>query len=74
MGGDLVEEQDRRIAAARRDEIRMGEDQPEQQGLLLPGLGTRRGHLLGSMNDDEILAVGPFRGSPCRRIPLSPGP
>ena len=37
MGGDFVEQQQRGRAPPRRDEIRVGEDQAEQQRLLLSG-------------------------------------
>ena len=42
MGGDLVEEQDRAAAGALGDEIGMGEDEADQQRLLLAGRGRAR--------------------------------
>ena len=41
VGGDLVEQQDRRLAAALGDQLGMGEDEAEQQRLLLAGRGLR---------------------------------
>ena len=43
--GDLVEQQDRRLAAALGDQLGMGEDQAEQQRLLLAGRGARGRHV-----------------------------
>ena len=40
MRGDLVEEQDRRLAAALGDQLGVGENEAEQQRLLLAGRGT----------------------------------
>ena len=57
VGGDLVEQQQRAAADAFRDEIGMGEDQPEQQRLLLAG-GAAIGRLaLVEMGDGEVAAV-----------------
>ena len=47
MGGDLVEQQDRAAPAALGDEIGMGEDQADQQRLLLAGRAERGGLVLG---------------------------
>ena len=52
------------------DQLGMGEDEPEQQRLLLAGRGARRRHLLGAMEDREILAVRAFGGSPGRSVAL----
>ena len=49
VGGDLVEQQERRLAAALGDEVGMGEDEAEQQRLLLAGRGLRGGHVLGAV-------------------------
>ena len=57
MGGDLVEQQDRRRAAAFRDQLGMGEDKPEQQRLLLAGRGSGGRHVLGAMGDGEVLPM-----------------
>ena len=46
MGGDLVEEEDRAAAGALGDEIGMGEDQADQQRLLLAGRAERGGLVL----------------------------
>ena len=42
MGGDLVEQQDRRRAAAAGDELGMGKDEAEQQRLLFAGRAEAR--------------------------------
>ena len=57
VGGDLVEQQDRRRAAAFRDQLGVGEDQAQQQRLLLAGRALRGRHALGAMGDGEVLAV-----------------
>ena len=59
MGGDLVEEEDRAAAGALGDEIGMGEDEADQQRLLLAGRGQSGGLALAEMGDGEIGAVRP---------------
>src|SRR5215213_7796774 len=60
MRGDLVEKEDRRSATAIGNEVRVGEHEAEQQGLLLPRRGAASGHGLGAMDDGEVLPVRPF--------------
>lgn len=59
--GDLIEEQDRWVATALRHEIGVRENEAKKQGFLLSRrrLGCR--HLLGPMNDREVLPVRPLR-------------
>jgi hypothetical protein len=66
MRGDFVEEEDRGLTAPLCDELGMGEDEAEEQRLLLSGRGSRCGHLLHPVQDDKILAMRAF-DRPCRR-------
>ena len=68
MGGDLVEEQDRAAAGALGDEIGMGEDEADQQRLLLAGRAERRRLALAEMGDDEIGAVRAGEGAAGRGV------
>jgi hypothetical protein len=68
MGGNLVEEQDRRFAAALGYEDGMGEHQAEQQRLLLAGRGARGGHALAAMGDGQILPVRAFGRTSRRNV------
>ncbi len=64
MRGDFVEEQDRRRPAPVGDQVCVGEDETQQQRLLLARGGLRGGHGLGVVDDVEILPVGTNEGSP----------
>src|SRR3546814_16145577 len=64
MGGDLVEEEDGAAAGAFGDEIGMGEDEAEQQRLLLACRAEGGGLVLAEMGDGEIGAVRTSKGSP----------
>ena len=63
MGGDLVEQQDRAAFTALGDEIGMGEDQADQQRLLLAGRAEGGGLVLGGVGDEEIGAVRAGEGA-----------
>ena len=54
MGGNLVEQKDRPPAGAFGDEIGMGQDQADQERLLLAGRGRGGGLVLAEMGDGEI--------------------
>ena len=56
MGGNLIQQQDRRGAAAVGDEFGMGEDEAEEQRLLLTSRAARSGLAFGEMGDGEVLA------------------
>ena len=63
LGGDLVEKDERRRAREAGDEARMGENEAEQQGLLLAGRAQAGGHLLWPVDDDEVRGVRTFGGA-----------
>ena len=69
--GDFIEQKDRRFAAAFRDQLGMGEDEPEQKRLLLAGRGLRRGHSLGAVRNGEILPVRAFDRAARSGIPAA---
>ena len=60
MGRNLVEQQDRRRAAAVRHQLAMGEDQAEQKRLLLTRRAIRSGDLLGAVKHSEVVAMRAF--------------
>ncbi len=68
VGGDLVEQEDRRLAAPLGDQFGVGEDQAEQQRLLLAGRGLRGRHLLGAVEDRQVLAVRALGGPAGRGV------
>jgi hypothetical protein len=57
MGGNFVEQKDRRMAGHGPHQLRMPQNDPDQQRLLLPGRGQRRGHRLGAVMHDQIGSV-----------------
>ena len=57
MGGDLVEQQDRRHAADLRHQAGMGEDEADQQRLLLAGGRLRRRRRLFGKDHRKIAAM-----------------
>ena len=59
MGGDLVEQDEGRDAAHRRDQPGMGERQPDQQRLLLAGRGAPGLALLGAVAHDQVARLRP---------------
>src|SRR4051812_2583980 len=59
MGGDLVEQQDRAPAGALADEVGMGEDDGEQQSLLLARRAKPGGLLLADMGHEQVRSVRP---------------
>jgi hypothetical protein len=60
MGGDLVEKKDRQLTPAIGDEVGVGQDEAKQKRFLLTCRGLRCRHLLGAMENDEVVAVGTF--------------
>ncbi len=65
MRGGLVEQQEgRRPIAATREALRRGEDQADQQRLLLAGRGILGRHGGGAVDDREIGAVRAFQRAP----------
>ena len=60
---DLVQQQDRRCAAAVGDQLGMREDEAKQQRLLLAGGAARGGHVFRRVSDREVLPVGANRGA-----------
>ena len=67
VGCDLVQQQQRRLAATIRDQLGMGEDKPEQQPFLLAGRRLSSRHLLGAVVDGEVLPVRACGRFPMRR-------
>ena len=68
MGGNLVEQKDRPLAAILGDKIGMGEDEAEEQRLLLAGRAALRRLHLAEMGDLEVGTVRPRQRPPRRRI------
>lgn len=68
MGGDLVEQDDRRGAVLQRLEVAEGDQYGDDQGLLLTRRTARRGGIVADMNDMEIVAVGAMSGAADQRI------
>jgi hypothetical protein len=66
MRGDFVQQQERWLAAAIRDQLGMGQDKAQQKRLLLAGRAVGRGHALGAVGDGKVLAVRPFTRSAAR--------
>ena len=62
--GNLVEEQDGGLAGAFGDEVGVGEDDAEQERLLLAGRGERGRAALVEVGDDEVDPVGPAERAP----------
>ena len=55
MGGGFVEQQQgRRAIAACAQGARRGEDQSDQEGLLLAGRGVACGRVGGAVDDDQV--------------------
>src|SRR4051794_9130606 len=73
MGGDLVEEQDWWLAPTLRDQLGMGENQPEQQRLLLAGGGLGRGHPFGPVHYSKVLPMRSFGRTPGCRVAFAVG-
>ena len=63
MGGDLVEENDRRLAGEPRHEPRLREDEADEERLLLAGRAALRRHLLRAVADEEIGEMRPEEGA-----------
>jgi len=68
MRGDLVEQEERRLAAHRALQPGLGEDDRNQQRLLLAGRRRLGGNALLGMVDPEIGAVWPEPGAAGRRV------
>ena len=66
MGRDLVEKQDRWLAAPLGDQISMREHETEEKRLLLAGRAAGGRNALAAMRDGDILAVRAL-GRPSRR-------
>jgi hypothetical protein len=64
MGRDLVEEHQRRKPAHRGDEARLGEDEPDEERLLLAGRGERGGHVFRPVPHRKIGGLRPDEGPP----------
>ena len=62
MGGHLVEEEDGPASRPLRDEIGVGENETEEQSLLLPRRAESGGLVLAEVGDGEIAAVGAGEG------------
>ena len=69
MGGDLVEQDQRRDPAHRPHQPGMGQHEADQQRLLLAGRGGRRRHVLGAVAHDEVAGLRPRQGAPGRTVP-----
>ena len=68
MGGDLVEQDDRRHAGETRDKTGMGEHDAEEQRLLLAGRGVGGGDALRPMDDGKIGEVGSLKRAASRTV------
>lgn len=68
MRGDFVEQQDRCAAGAVGDQLGMGEDNAQQQRLLLPGRAELRRLPFAEVRDGQILTVRPGQRAPGRSI------
>ena len=54
MGGDLIEQQDRRNARHGADEAGVRQHEVDEQRLLFAGRGFARGDSFGAMRDQEV--------------------
>ena len=63
MGGDLVEEEERAPAGSLGDEVGEGQDEADQERLLLAGRGESGGLVLADMGDGKVGAVRAGEGA-----------
>ena len=68
MGGDLVQQQQRRGAALGRQQAGVGKHDADQQRLLLAGGAVGGGQVLAGMTDQQIAAMRPVGGAAGDRI------
>ena len=71
MGGDLVEEDHGRLPGHVGDEAGLGEDEADEQRLLLSGRAGFRRHVLGAMADEEVGAVRADQRPPGHGVALA---
>ncbi len=72
MGRHLVEEDQRREAAHGAHEAGMGQDETDQECLLLAGGGRGRRHVLGAVTHDEVGGWRADEGAAGRTVAMAP--
>src|SRR5262245_33822770 len=71
MSRDLVQKDERGDPFERFDEFGLGENEPDEEGLLLARGALRGRRLVGAMKDNKVAEMGSFKGSRGRPVALA---
>src|SRR5262245_13891931 len=71
MSRDLVQKDEGGAPFERLDELGLGENEPDEEGLLLARGALRGRRLVGAMKDNKVAEMGSFKGSRGRSVALA---